>query len=71
MLHHDEALEFRLELSEVLDAPVHEGEKVGEVIGYLEGEELCRYPIVLNESVEKQDMAWCFSKLLKLYLQCK
>ena len=68
LLHQEETTELRLELAETLEAPVQEGEKVGEVICYLGEEELCRYPIVLDETIEKKNMSWCFSKLLRQYL---
>ena len=68
LLHQEETVELQLELSEMLEAPVREGQKVGEVICCLDEEELCRYPIVLNESIGKKEMSWCFSKLLRKYL---
>ena len=68
LLHRDEAVKIQLELASSLQAPVNMGEKVGEVICYIENEELCRYSVVAGEDVKKIDMSWCFSKILERYL---
>lgn len=68
LLHRDETVEIQLELEPRLRAPVCEGERVGEVICYMENEELCRYTVVAEEDVKKTDISWCFSKILERYL---
>lgn len=46
-------LEKTLELPELLDAPVEQGQEVGALVVRCEGEELCRIPVLASEGAER------------------
>lgn len=55
-------------LEEVLYAPVREGTEVGEVTYSLDGKQYLQEKIVLNQSIDGIDFAWCLDKILQLFL---
>lgn len=67
LLHKQEEVETRVEFSKSLQAPIRKGEQVGTVKYYLNGTEICSYPIVVDESVAKKDLPWYFERVAKLY----
>ncbi len=67
LLHKQEEVETRVEFSKSLQAPIRKGEQVGAVKYYLNGTEICSYPIVVEESVAKKDLPWYFERIAKLY----
>ncbi len=67
LLREDENVEVKMVVPEKLEAPIKENEEVGHIICTLEGEELCKYPIVTSEMVLKKSISWCFLEMLKLY----
>lgn len=68
LLRKDEQVEASLEMEETVVAPVIEGQEVGKVVYYLEGEKLVDYPVVVVEAVGRRDVSWIFDKILELYL---
>ncbi|MGI6011036.1 MAG: D-alanyl-D-alanine carboxypeptidase [Ruminococcus sp.] len=60
LLGEDEKVEQKVELPDMLEAPVKKGTKIGKVSYLLEGEELKSYPIYTDEEVKKIDFIWCF-----------
>lgn len=68
LLRKDEEIEMTTVLPDNLEAPINENEPVGHIICSLEGEELCRFPVVAEHTVLKKNVSWCFLRVLKLYL---
>ncbi len=67
LLHHEEKIQVKVEQKEILEAPVDNGEEVGTITYYLEGEKIAEYPIVSGCGVKEKDFAWCFRKIVELY----
>ena len=67
LLRDDEQVEVKTEYEKILEAPLSEGTQVGRVTYYLNGEEIEEYPIIVEENVEKKDLAWYFAKIAKMY----
>ena len=67
LLRKDEQVEASLEMEETVVAPVIEGQEVGKVVYYLEGEKLVDYPVVVVEAVSRRNASWVFDKILQLY----
>lgn len=68
LLRKDEQVEASIEMKENLTAPIEAGQKVGELVYYLKGEQIIDYPIVVSEDINKQDISWVFNKILQMYL---
>ena len=56
--------DIRYEYPTELEAPVHEGQEVGQASYYINDEQVAAYPIYAAETVEKIDYGWCLSCLL-------
>ena len=67
LMNQEEQTEVKIEQKEILNAPVKEGEEVGEITYYLEGEIIAQYPIVSTASVREKNFTWSFSKILEMY----
>lgn len=65
LLKGNEKVMINKEIEPYLEAPVEKGEKAGQYIYLLNGEEIKRYDIVTLESAEKRDMEWCVGKVLE------
>ena len=59
--------ETAVETLPVMDAPVKKGEKVGEVIYLINGEEVGRADLVAAEDVERADISTMLERMLKLW----
>lgn len=59
---------LRIELPELLEAPIAEGQKVGAAIYTLDGTEIGRVPILAGAAVDKIDFKTLFSRLLTRFL---
>lgn len=68
LMKEDEAVEIIYELPEKIQAPVEEGEKIGEVIYRLEGEELASYDVVASSSVARKNFRWYMEQVGQSYL---
>ncbi len=66
----DKSVEVRRELEESIAAPIAQGDKVGNVIFTLDGEELGRVDITASESVERISFGTLFSKMLSVFFGC-
>lgn len=62
-------LDFKVELSESLNAPVAKGDKIGEIIYYTNDKEIGRCNVIANEDVEKANLTKNISRLLKMWLK--
>ena len=67
LLRDEEKVKVTARLPKVLEAPVAEGEQVGEVVYTLEGEEIASYPVYTGERVEKIDFSWCLEQVADRY----
>ncbi len=68
LMREDEKIEVKENLTDRLTAPVHEGDVAGNVVYTLLGEEICNYPIILQNTIEKRNYSWCIQKLLEKFL---
>ena len=59
--------ETAVETLPVMDAPVKKGEKVGEVVYLINGEEVGRADLVAAEDVERADISTMLERMLKLW----
>ena len=57
--------ETKTEVLPRIDAPVQEGEKLGEVIYLINGEEVGRTELIASENVEKTDLSTMLERMLK------
>ena len=67
LMREDENIEVKAVLPDRLEAPINENVTIGNIICSLDGEELCRYPVVAEYSVSKKSASWCFHRVLQLY----
>lgn len=65
LLRQDENVEVEKRMKDSFGAPVEKGEKAGEIVYMLEGEEIAGYDIVTLGSVEERTFAWCFERMLE------
>ncbi len=62
----DDRVEVKSRVEPVLDAPVAEGEQVGAVSYYLNGELIKSYAVCTDDAIEKRSFSWIFGYILKL-----
>ena len=67
LLRQDEHVSVSYELPDSLQAPVAEGEEVGNVTYRLSGETLAVYPVSVSQNIERIDYQWCLGSLWKWY----
>lgn len=69
LLKKDSAKEWetKVETLPSLDAPVEAGEKVGEVIFLIDGQEVGRAPLLTAEDIKKADISTMLERLLRLW----
>ena len=67
LLRQDEHVSVSYELPDSLQAPVSEGEEVGNVTYRLSGETLAVYPVSVSQSIERIDYQWGLGSLWKWY----
>lgn len=70
LLRADENVEVQIQKQEELQAPVKKGTLIGEVVYFLEEQEVARYPLAVLETVEERDIKRCFQELLKRFFIC-
>ena len=68
LLRDDERIRIEYSLRKKMEAPVEKGIEVGEVRILLGKKELCTYPIVTGERIEKRDFLWCIKQLWNCFL---
>lgn len=57
-----------VQMSEKIEAPVEQGDLVGTITYYIEGEKCQKYDIVAADSMERKDYLWTIKKLIALYI---
>lgn len=67
LLRNGEKTTVKINLARKLSAPVEQGEAVGNVRYFLEGELLKEYPVVTLEEVQPMDFKWIIKYIWKLY----
>ena len=67
LLREDEEITVREEVKEDLSAPVREGDVIGNIVYTLGDDVVCRYPILLKDTILKKDFWWCFKKIWAHY----
>ena len=67
LLRDDDEISVHIEKEEGLDAPVFEGDPVGEISYMLGDEVLFTREIVADEAVEVRDYRWCLEKLGEIF----
>ncbi len=67
LLKEGETLSCRVEM-ESLTAPVKQGQKVGEVVYLLNGEEWKKDTLVCKTGIERIDFGWCLEKCLEIFI---
>lgn len=67
LLREDEQVKVTAHLPENLQAPVKEGEQVGEVIYTLEDRQIASYPVYTGAALEKIDFGWCVEQVLQRF----
>ena len=70
LLHQEEQIDISVIQEDVLTAPVKKGQQVGEVIYTLNGEVVATYPIVTTRAIKKNNFAWSFRKIWKMFAMC-
>jgi len=68
LLRSDEKIEIETQIPYSLVAPVTEGQEVGKVVYYLNGENIAENTIVVVKSVKKKNMTWYFKNILQQYI---
>lgn len=68
LLRSDEKIEIETQIPYSLVAPITEGQEVGKVVYYLNGENIAENTIVVVKSVKKKNMTWYFENILHRYL---
>ncbi len=63
-------VEAVVDVPQVLEAPIEEGQEVGRVKYMLDGKELGSVPITASAAVEKMDLGTIFWRLLRNFLLC-
>lgn len=69
LVREDEQAELTVKCKERLNAPVKEGEAVGEIILTLEGETLEKWELVTADRIEKRDFRWCMRRIAEEYIK--
>lgn len=67
LLHEEEKIVLQEYVEKQVNAPVKKGDRVGKVIGYLNGEIVFREPIVVLEDVSEKTFRWYLFGVLKMY----
>lgn len=68
LLCEDDEVEVKVQIADVLRAPVAEHEEVGTVCYYLNGTLVKRFPIITAEAVEERTYGFVCTYLLKIFL---
>lgn len=68
LISEEEQVAVRVDVPDLLQAPVEAGSIVGKVCYYLNGEIVQIYPVIARTDVERIRVDWCLEKLVKKYL---
>lgn len=67
LLGKDEAVRYTVSMEKSVKAPVKAGQKIGEIVYYIDGLPLCSYPVTAEKSVEKLTFQWCADQVFHGY----
>lgn len=67
LLKEEEEIEKVIEIDDELNAPVEKNDVAGKILYLLNGNIVKEYPIIVTQSVKKQDISWVFRGILKMY----
>ena len=67
LLREDEEIQVREEVKKDLSAPVKEGDVAGNIVYILNGDVVCRYPIILKDTIRQRNFWWCYKKIWTRY----
>lgn len=67
LLGKNEEINCRTTMEESLTAPVKKGQKIGEVVYYLDGQKICSYPVTAEKDIEKLTYKWCVNQVFHNY----
>ena len=67
LLGKKEKITYTVEMEKSLEAPVQKGQKIGEVVYYLEGKKFCSYPVIAEKNIEKITYQWCVEQVFHNY----
>ena len=67
LLREDEEIQVREEIKKDLSAPVQEGDVAGNIVYTLNGDVVCRYPIILKNTIRQKNFWWCYKKIWTHY----
>lgn len=67
LLGKNERITYTVEMEKSLEAPVQKGQKIGEIVYYLEGQKFCSYPVIAEKNIEKLTYQWCVEQVFHNY----
>lgn len=67
LLGKNEEISYTAIMEESLEAPVKKGQKIGEIVYYLEGQKICSYPVTAEKDIEKLTYKWCVDQVFHNY----
>lgn len=67
LLRENEEIQVREEMKKDLSAPVQEGDVAGNIVYTLNGDVVCRYPIILKNTIRQKNFWWCYKKIWTRY----
>lgn len=67
LLGKNEEINCSVTMEESLEAPVKKGQKIGEIVYYLEGQKICSYPVTAEKDIEKLTYRWCVDQVFHNY----
>lgn len=67
LLGKNEEVNCSVTMEESLEAPVKKGQKIGEIVYYLEGQKICSYPVIAEKDIEKLTYRWCVDQVFHNY----
>lgn len=67
LMNQNEQIQIQIEQEEILEAPVKQGQKVGQITYLLNNDVIAFYPIVAMETMKERDFTWTFAKILEMY----
>lgn len=67
LLGKDETINYTVSMEKSVKAPVKAGQKIGEIVYYIDGARLCSYPVTSEKDVEKITFRWCADQVFHGY----
>lgn len=67
LLGKDEVVRYAVSMKESIKAPIEKGQKIGEIVFYLDETPLCSYPITAERDIEELTFQWCVEQIFHGY----